>query len=120
MEFLFALFNEEKRWDGMTPDEFRREVGAYMAYSQALREAGVYVDGNPLEPTSTAATVRVERDGQTTVLDGPYADTKEQLGGYYVVNVPDRDSALAWAARCPCASHGTVEVRALRAVPAIV
>lgn len=61
------------------------------------------MDGNPLEPTSTAATVRVERDGRTTVLDGPYADTKEQLGGYYVVNVPDRDSALAWAARCPCA-----------------
>ena len=63
-----------------------------------------------LRPTATATTVRVD-DGKSQVLDGPYADTKEQLGGYYLIDVPDLDAALAWAARCPGASHGTIEVR---------
>ncbi len=120
MEFLLQLYNDEQRWNVMQPDDFRREVGAYMAYSQALHEAGVFVAGSPLEPTSAATTVRVNADGTTSVLDGPYADTKEQLGGYYLINVPDIEAALAWAARCPCASHGSVEVRPLRDVPALV
>jgi len=120
MEFLFLLYNQEKRWSAMTEDEAQREYGAYMAYSKALREAGVYVDGNPLQPTTTATSVRVADDGKTTVLDGPYPDTKEQLGGYDVVDVADADAAIAWAARCPCAGHGTVEVRPLMPVPAPV
>ena len=120
MEYIFQLFNDEKRWDRMTHDESRRETGAYMAYTEALREAGVFVEGNRLDDTASAATVRVSTEGKTTVLDGPYADTKEQLGGYFIVNVPDLDAALAWAARCPCASHGVVEVRPLLAMPAAV
>lgn len=120
MEFIFQLYTDEKRWAAMTPDEARREMGAYISYTEALREAGVYKSGNPLEPTTAAATVRVGADGKTSVLDGPYADTKEQLGGYYIVDTADLDAAIAWAARCPCAGHGSVEVRPIAAVPAAV
>jgi hypothetical protein len=120
MQYIFQLFNDEKYFDTVGAEEAGRVHGAYTAYTNALREAGVYVDGNPLAPTSTATTVRVTKDGKTTVLDGPFADTKEQLAGYYVVDVPDLDSAISWAARCPCASYGTVEVRPIMAVPAEV
>jgi len=70
----------------------------------------VLVGSNRLRPTSTASSVRIA-DGQTKVLDGPFAETKEQLGGYYLIDVPDQDAALSWAARCPGARHGTIEVR---------
>ncbi len=118
MEYILHLYNEEKRWSKMGEDEFRREIGAYMAYRNALEQAGVYAGGNRLEPTTTATQVRVTSEGKTSVLDGPYAETKEQLGGYFIIDVPDLDAALSWAARCPCASHGTVEVRPVAAVPA--
>jgi len=84
--------------------------GAYGAYTQALREAGVMVGGAGLQPPAVATTVRL-RDGKRQVQDGPYAEVKEQLGGYYVIDVPDLDRALEWAARCPAASSGAVEVR---------
>jgi len=84
--------------------------GAYRAYTQALREAGVMTGGAALQPAPQATSVRL-RDGKRHVQDGPYADTKEQLGGYYVVEVPDIDRALEWAVRCPAAATGTVEVR---------
>src|SRR4051794_6771310 len=83
---------------------------AYAAYTEAMQKAGVLVGGERLRPTASATTVRV-RDGKTQVLDGPYADTKEQLGGYYMIEVPDIDAALAWAARCPGAGTGSLEVR---------
>ncbi len=118
MEFTFLLYNREQRWNEMTQEQSEREYGAYMAYTAALREAGVYVGGNRLEGTGTATSVRAGEGGKTIVLDGPYPDTKEQLGGYYVVDVPDLDAAISWAARCPCASHGTVEVRPVGAVAA--
>ena len=118
MRFMFQLYQDEQRWSKMTPEVAGREMGAYTAYTQALREANVFVDGDPLEPTSGAATVRVTGDGKTSVLDGPYAESKEQLGGYYIVDVPDLDSAITWAARCPTASHGAVEVRPIMRVPA--
>ena len=85
-------------------------MGAYRAYTEAMKAAGVMVAGDALQPTSTATTVRV-RDGKTQVLDGPYAEAKEQLAGYYLIDVPDLDSALTWAARCPGAGGGTMEVR---------
>ena len=118
MEYIFLLHTEEKRWATMSDEEQQRGFAAYMAYTHALREAGVYVGGDRLEPTTTATTVRVSADGKTSVLDGPYPDTKEQLGGYFIVDVKDLDAAISWAARCPAASHGTVEVRPIAAVPA--
>lgn len=112
MQYLLMLYAEESGWDKMTPEQQQQGMAAYMAYTEALRTAGVLKGGNRLRPISTATTVRVA-NGKTQVLDGPYADTKEQLGGYYLIDVPDLDAALSWAARCPGAGHGTVEVRAV-------
>jgi hypothetical protein len=120
MEYIFQLYADESRWAKLSAEESERTHGAYMAYANALREAGIFVGGDRLEPTSTATTVRVTADGKTIVLDGPYADTKEQLGGFFIVDVPDLDAAIAWAARCPAASHGTVEVRPIGEVTATV
>jgi hypothetical protein len=80
------------------------------AYAEAMKKAGIYVTGDRLYGVATGATVRVA-DGRTHVVDGPYAEAKEQLGGFHIIDVPDLDSALAWAARCPSASRGAVEVR---------
>jgi len=82
------------------------------AYAEAMIKAGIYVGGERLRGTTSATTVRVA-NGKTHVVDGPYAEAKEQLGGYHVIDVPDLDTALAWAARCPSASRGVVEVRPL-------
>ena len=84
--------------------------GGYRAYTKAMADAGVMVGGAALQPPAAATTVR-QRDGKREVQDGPYAESKEQLGGYYVIDVPDLDRALEWAARCPAASTGAVEVR---------
>ncbi|MBM0745381.1 YciI family protein (plasmid) [Phormidium sp. CLA17] len=85
---------------------------AYNAYSQALAEAGVMAGGAALHPSHTGTTIRLQ-NGQRNVQDGPYADTKEQLGGFFIIDVPDLDAALDWAARCPAASNCAVEVRPL-------
>jgi hypothetical protein len=84
--------------------------GAYRAYTKALTDAGVMVGGAGLQPPPAAATVR-QRNGKRQVQDGPFAEAKEQLGGYYVIEVPDLDKALEWASRCPSAATGAVEVR---------
>lgn len=84
--------------------------GAWGAYVESVEKAGIVVSGAGLQPPHTATTLRI-RDGQRQVQDGPYADSKEQLGGFFVINVPDLDTALAWAARSPAASAGAVEVR---------
>lgn len=110
MQYLLLLHANEESFTSMTPEQQQKGVAAYMAYTEALVQAGVYVGSNRLRPAATATTVKVV-DGKTQVLDGPYADSKEELGGYYLIDVPDLDSALSWAARCPGAGHGTVEVR---------
>jgi hypothetical protein len=106
------LYADESGWTRMTPEEQTRGVEAYRAYTEALKSAGALVGGNRLQPSSTATTVRAS-NGKTQVLDGPFSDSKEQLGGYYLIEAPDLDAALSWAGRCPGAHHGTVEVRAL-------
>jgi hypothetical protein len=110
MQYLLLLYSEETRWPTLTPAEQEHAVAAYGAYTEALRKANVLVGVNRLQATSAATTVRIA-DGKSQVFDGPYAESKEQLGGYYLIDVADRDAAIAWAARCPAASHGTVEVR---------
>jgi len=99
----------------MNASDRRPYMAAYGAYTEALKKAGVVVGGDRLESSSAATTVRVA-NGKTQVLNGPYAETKEQLGGYYLIDVPDLDAALTWAARCPGASHGAIEVRPLGAM----
>lgn len=110
MEFLLTLYAEEAGWAKMSKAEQEQGVAAYMSYSEALKKAGVLKGSNRLQPISTATTIRTV-NGKQQVLDGPYADSKEQLGGYYLLDVPNLDAALSWAARCPGASHGVVEVR---------
>jgi hypothetical protein len=87
-------------------------TGAWRAYHKALVESGVFVGGDPLEVPETGTIVRI-KNGKRGVQDGPYADTKEQLGGFTILELPSLDAALEWAARCPAASYGAVEVRAL-------
>ncbi|MDB5460321.1 MAG: PhnB protein [Caulobacteraceae bacterium] len=110
MQYMLLIIRDDAVMTQAAPEQRSQMMGAFMAYTQAMREAGVLVAGDALQPSSTATTVRV-RDGQTQVLDGPYAEAKEQLGGYYLIEAPDLDSALSWAARCPGAAFGAIEVR---------
>jgi hypothetical protein len=95
---------------GPSPEEMQAEMPKWYEYTQALQDAGVMVAGDALQPIDTATTVRV-RDGETLITDGPFADTKEALGGYYIIDVPNLDDALKWAARIPNVHRGSVEVR---------
>jgi len=110
MQYMLMIFVNEARYPKLTPAEREQGTAAYSAYTEALKKAGVLNGGSRLQPTSAATTVRVA-NGKSQVLNGPYADSKEQLGGYYMIDVPDLDAALSWAARCPGASHGVVEIR---------
>jgi hypothetical protein len=110
MQYMLLIHSNEANMQTRSEDDIGRMLAAYGAYAEAMSKAGVLLSGNRLQPTSSATTVRVV-DGKNQVLDGPYAETKEQLGGYFLIEVADLDAALSWAARCPGASHGTVEVR---------
>lgn len=110
MQYILMDYVGEAGWPQLTRAEQQHWLGAYKAYMQAMNEAGVLKSTVGLQPTSAATTVRVAA-GKTQVLDGPYADSKEQLGGFHVLEVADLDAAIAWAARSPTALHGVVEVR---------
>ena len=110
MQYMLAVYGDERAAETTPREQMTEVINAYMAYTKALQDAKVLVASNRLKPTSAATTVRTV-DGQTKVLDGPFAETKEQLGGYYLIEAPDLDAAIAWAARCPGSSHGAVEVR---------
>jgi len=110
MKYLLLLYANEAQWPALSQEEMGKVMAAYGAYTEAVTAAGVRLGSNRLRDTDTATSVRIV-NGETKVLDGPYAESKEQLGGYYLIDVPDLDTALSWAARCPGASHGTVEVR---------
>jgi hypothetical protein len=117
MQYLLMLYVNEAGWTKLSKAEQEQGVAAYTAYTEALTKAGVLKGTNRLQPSSSATTVRTA-NGKTQVLDGPYVDSKEQLGGYYLIDVPDLDAALSWAARCPAVGHGVVEVRPLWATSA--
>ncbi len=113
MQYLLLIHADESGWDKMPKSQQEQGMAAYMSYSEALKNAGVLVGANRLQQTSASSTVKF-RDGKTTVLNGPYAESKEQLGGYYLIDVADLDAALSWAGKCPGAHHGTMEVRPVR------
>ena len=110
MQYLLLIHSDENAMQAYTPEETGSVLAAYGAYMKAMADAGVSRGGQRLRPTSTAKTVRVQ-DGKTQVLNGPYAEIKEQLGGYFLIEAPDLDSAISWAARCPGAQYGAIEVR---------
>jgi hypothetical protein len=108
MQYMLLIYAPAE--GGPAPEQLAAEHGAWMQYTQDLQEAGILRAGDGLQGVETASTVRV-RDGETLITDGPFAETKELLGGYYVVDVPDLDAALAWAAKIPNVTYGSVEVR---------
>jgi hypothetical protein len=110
MQYMLLIHAEENGWAKLTKAEQEQGLAAYTAYGQALKAAGAYVSADRLQGSSTASTVRV-KDGKTKVLNGPYAESKEQLAGYYMIEAKDLDAAIAWAAKCPGAHHGVIEVR---------
>ncbi len=110
MEFMALIYADEGGWEDLTPAERDGWMERYAAFSREARDAGVMVDGDELAPGRDATTVRV-RDGQVAVTDGPYAEVKEALGGYFVLECPTIDDAVSWATRIPGAAHGAVEVR---------
>jgi hypothetical protein len=107
---MMLIYETAEDFAARTSDRKEAQFGPWRLYYKALIEAGVYVGGSPLQPDSTGTTVRV-RNGQRQVQDGPYADTKEQLGGFIILELPTLDAALDWAARCPTAATGAIEVR---------
>jgi hypothetical protein len=110
MQYMLLIYTNEAQLQSATKAQAEQRYSAYLAYTEALQKAGAWCSGNRLQPSTSASTVRVTKD-KTEVLDGPYADTKEQLGGYYLIEAADLDAALGWAARCPGASLGRIEVR---------
>jgi hypothetical protein len=110
MQYMLLIHVDPSGFTSMTPEQQQQGYAAYLAYTEALRKAGALVGSNRLRGAEVSTTVRVA-DGKTQVLNGPYVDTKEQLGGYFLIEAADLDAAIAWAARCPGASHGVVEVR---------
>jgi hypothetical protein len=110
MQYMCLIYDDEKIWTSMPEDESKAVMGEYFAFTESIKESGNYAGGDALQPTGTATTVRV-REGKTLVTDGPFAETKEQLGGYYLIEAKDADEALAIAARIPSARFGSIEVR---------
>lgn len=110
MNYLLLIYENEAAWTTMSPEEQGKIFGEYMAFTESIRASGHYVGGNPLAATNTATTVRV-RDGKTLTTDGPFAETREQLGGYYQIQAADLDEAIAIAARIPAAIVGSIEIR---------
>ena len=119
MKYVLLICDDEKAWGTMSETERKQIYGEYGQFSQEIRSSGHYVTGAQLQPTSAATSVRV-RVGKRLVTDGPFAETREQLGGYYLIDAKDLDEAIAIAARIPSARLGTVEVRPLVEVAAPV
>ena len=110
MKYMLTIYGDESGWDDVSEEEGRAVMAVYEAFGREAEQAGVFLSGEGLQPTSTATTVRV-RDGQPELTDGPFAETREQLGGYYLLECADLDEAIRWAAKIPGAYDGAVEVR---------
>jgi len=110
MKYMLLIYGNESALQAVSKVQAEQTMAAYGAYTEAMKKAGIMVAGDRLQRSDSGSTVRIT-NGKSQVLDGPYAETKEQLAGYYIIDVPDLDAALSWAARCPGASYGAVEVR---------
>jgi hypothetical protein len=110
MKYLLTIYNDESGFAEATPQEIQQVMAAYAAFGREVSDAGAMLGGEGLQPSGTATTVQV-RDGATLTSDGPFADTREQLGGYYLLECRDLDEAIGWAAKIPGAQNGTIEVR---------
>lgn len=116
MRYLLLIYGDESGRPDLSPEEQAVEMNAWYDYTDWLRQTGWYVGGEALQPTSTATTVR-ERDGRILTTDGPFAETKEQLGGYYLIQAENLDQALQAASRIPSVGRGSIEVRPIMEFP---
>ena len=112
MQYMLLIYGDEKAWFDLPKDQLEQGYKAYMDFTDEIAKSGCLRGGSELKPIATATTVRV-KNGKAAMTDGPYAETKEQLGGYYLIDVPTLDEALKWAAKCPGSWDGAVEVRPL-------
>ena len=112
MRYMFLIYDNEDLWDAKPDAEKMAVIGEHMAFTEALKKAGAYVEGAPLEHSRKGRRIR-----GASIANGPFADSKEQLGGYYMIEANDLDAALDWAARCPAASYGAIEVRPVWNIP---
>ncbi len=110
MQYMLLIYDREADWEAMTENERGRVFAEYRGFTDSIVKSGHYRAGDALQPTATATTVRV-RNGKALTTDGPFAETREQLGGYYLVDAEDLDAAIAIAARIPSARAGSIEVR---------
>lgn len=110
MKYMLLIQSDESGYAKMSEEAMGKLMGAYGQFAEEIQSAGACIAGHRLQPTQTATTVRV-RDGKTLTTDGPFAETKEQFGGYYLIEAKDLDEAIAWAAKVPTAEYGSVEVR---------
>jgi hypothetical protein len=110
MKYLLLIYTPESVEASMPKEAAEAYMAGYFAFTKETRDRGLYVGGEALQPTTTATTVRL-RDGQCLVTDGPFAETKEQLGGYYLLDCKDLDEAIEMAAKIPGAAHGSIEIR---------
>ena len=116
MQYMILIHDDESAWAAMTPAEAQAKHGEYMTLTEEMMKAGVMRSGDALKPSSTATTVRV-RGGKTLTTDGPFAETKEQVAGYYIIDVANLEEALSWAARIPSVTFGSIEVRPVQEYP---
>jgi hypothetical protein len=117
MQYMLLIYDDRETWGKMSEADRGTVMQEYFAYTNELREAGKLVSADALQPTETAKSVRI-REGDVTTTDGPFAETKEVLGGYYLIDVDTIDEALEWAAKIPSARFGTIEVRPIMQIPA--
>ena len=119
MKYMLLIYDDERVWERMSETERHRLFGEYMQFTEQIKATGQYRAGAPLQPVSTATSVRI-RDEQQLITDGPFAETREQLGGYYLIDAKNLDEAIGIAARIPSARLGTIEVRPVMEIPEAV
>jgi hypothetical protein len=117
MRYMLLIYGDESSLGQGTEAEQQAELAKWFAYTEEMRSAGVAPAGDALQPTATATTVRAPNGSEPLVTDGPFAETKEQLGGYYLLEVADLDEAIKWAAKCPGARYGSIELRPVMEFP---
>jgi hypothetical protein len=117
MEYMLLIYNDENAWATLPDPERNSIIREYFDLTDEMRDHGVYITGAPLQPTTAGSTVRI-RDDEQLVTDGPFAETKEQLGGYFLIEADSDEEARAWAAKIPAARYGSIEVRPLLAIGA--
>jgi hypothetical protein len=116
MRYMLLIYGDESGWGNLSEADQQAEMGKWYQYTEELRSSGASPHGEALQPTATATCVR-DNDGEPLVTDGPFAETKEQLAGYYLLEVADLDEAIKWAHKCPAATAGTIELRPIQEFP---